>query len=219
MKIIEKFLKESGYGQFISSEDMFPIPADKVHNKTSEELYESVSFFFLVEGFLDVFYPDKNGKNHLLARVYPEDYQLGGIPKYFNVKYHSLNTYIASFSKNCLLYGIKKEKVEELFKTPKFLEFTFEKNFLYTSTIIRENYFRSIFTLEEYLAYILYTHSKEDSYTVVSYSQFAGLLKCDRTNLYRALSSLEDQGLVEKDGKTIRILSMEMLEEVFDEKL
>lgn len=219
MNKIENYLKESGYGTFISPEDLFRIPLEKFQNKSSSEINENGDFYFILEGSMDVFYPDKNGKNHLLARVYPQDYQLGGIPKYFKKKYHNLNDYIASFPKGTVLYGINSTKIEKLLKTPEFLEFVFEKSFHFTTHIVQENYFRSIFTLEEYLAYILYNHSTDNEYTVKSYSLFANLLKCDRTNLYRALSSLQEQEVVRKEGKTIQIVSQERLRYIFEEKL
>ena len=219
MNKIESYLTESGYADFLSPEDLFEIPLERFHNKSSSEINENGDFYFIIEGTLDVFYPDKNGKNHLMARVYPQDYQLGGIPKYFKKKYHNLNDYVASFSKGATLYGIDRNKIETLLKTPDFLEFIFEKYFNYSSHIVQENYFRSIFTLEEYLAYILYHHSTDNEYMVKSYSLFANLLKCDRTNLYRALSSLQEQGIVRKEGKTIQIVSQEKLRYIFEEKL
>lgn len=218
MNNIQNYLKESGYGRFLSSEDLFPVSLEKFQNKTSQEIFDGIDFFFVIEGSMDIFFPDKNGKNHLLARVYANDYQLGGIPKYFSLKYHNLNHYIAAMSKDAAVYGIKNEVMKVLMKTPEFLDFTFEKQLFYTSDILRENYFRSIFSLEEYLAYILYKHSTDSCYTVENYSSFASLLKCDRTNLYRVIASLEDQGLIKKDGKTINIISMKDLEDVFDEK-
>jgi DNA-binding MarR family transcriptional regulator len=219
MNKIENYLMESGYGAFLSPEDLFEIPLERFQNKSSSEINENGDFYFIIQGALDVFYPDKDGKNHLLTRVYPQDYQLGGIPKYFKRKYHNLNDYVASFSKESILYGINKDKVETLLKTPEFLEFTFEKFFNYSSHVVQENYFKSIFTLEEYLAYILYNHSTENKYTVRSYSLFANLLKCDRTNLYRALSSLQEQGVVRKEGKTIQVICEEKLRYIFEEKL
>ena len=219
MNKIENYLKESGYGDFLTLEDLFSIPLERFQNKSSSEINENEDFYFILHGSLDVFYPDKNGKNHLIARVYPQDYQLGGIPKYFKKKYHNLNDYVASFSKGTTLYGINRDKIEKLLKTPEFLEFVFEKFFHYSSHVVQENYFKSIFTLEEYLAYILYNHSTDNKYTVRSYSLFASLLKCDRTNLYRALSSLQKQGVVTKEGKTIQIVSLEKLKYIFEEKL
>lgn len=219
MNKIEFFLKESGYGRFISLQDLEEVSTDRFQNKSTAEITENENFFLLVEGSMDVFYPDKNGKNHLLGRIYPQDHQLGGIPKYFKKKYHNLNDYVISLSKDASIYGVHKKKIEKLLKTPEFLEFVFEKSFNFLSDVIQENYFRSIFTLEEYLAYIICYHSTDNQYTVKSFSLFANLLKCDRTNLYRALSSLEKQGVIEKDGKTIKIISQEELRYIFEEKL
>ncbi len=219
MNKIENYLKESGYGAFLSPEDLFKIPLERFQNKSSSEINENGDFYFIIHGTMDVFYPDKNGKNHLIARVYPHDYQLGGIPKYFKKKYHNLNDYVASFPKGTILYGINRDKIETLLKTPEFLEFVFEKFFYYSSHVVQENYFKSIFTLEEYLAYILYNHSTDNEYTVRSYSLFANLLKCDRTNLYRALSSLQKQGVIRKEGKTIQLICQEKLRYIFEEKL
>lgn len=216
---IKDYLKESGYGKFLSADDLFQLEREDFQNKTSFEINEERSFYLLIRGQMDIFYPDKNGKNHLLARVYSKDYTLGGLPKYFNKEYNSSHIYIASLSKDALLYQIKEKKVTELLKDRDFIETTFEKYYKLSSKIIQENYFRSIFTLEEYLAYILYNHSEDDKYTVTNYSLFSNLLKCDRTNLYRCLSSLESQELIEKDGKTIKILSHEGLKYLFDEKL
>lgn len=219
MNKVKNYLKKSGYDAFLSPDDLFEIPLERFQNRSSSEINENGDFYFIIQGSLDVFYPDKEGKNHLLTRVYPHDYQLGGIPKYFKKKYHNLNDYVASFSKESVLYGINRDKVEKLLKTPEFLEFVFEKFFNYSSHVVQENYFKSIFTLEEYLAYILYNHSTDNEYTVRSYSLFANLLKCDRTNFYRALSSLQEQGVVRKEGKTIRIICQEKLRYTFEEKL
>ena len=153
-----------------------------------------------------------------MARIYPEDYPLGGMPKYFNQKYNNTNNFIASLSKDARLYEIDSKKMTELLKSHEFLELIFEKYFTFSTQIIRENYFRSIFTLEEYLAYILYNHSKKGEYVVENYTTFANLSKCDRTNLYRSLTSLENAGLVKKYGKKIEILSMKDLKYLFEEK-
>ena len=65
MNKIENYLKDSGYDAFLSPGDLFPIPLEKFHNKSPSEINESEGFYFILEGSMDVFYPDKNGKNHL----------------------------------------------------------------------------------------------------------------------------------------------------------
>ena len=219
MITIKNYLKASGYDRFLSVDDLFQLKKEYFQDKTAFEINEEQNFYFLIGGQMDIFYPDKNGKNHLLARIYSNDYQLGGLPKHFNREYNSMYSYIISLSKDATLYQIKKQKMNELLKDRDFIEMAFEKYYNLSSKIVQENYFRSIFSLEEYLAYILYNHSEDDEYTVTNYSLFSNLLKCDRTNLYRCLGSLEQQKLIKKDGKTIKILSYEGLEYLFTEKL
>lgn len=216
---INDYLKESKYDRFLSVDDLFQLKKEDFQDKTAFEINEEQNFYFLIWGQMDIFYPDKNGKNHLLARVYSKDYQLGGLPKYFNREYNSMYSYIVSLSKDAILYQIKEKKMAELLKNSEFIKKVFEKYYNLSSKIVQENYFRSVFTLEEYLAYILYNHSEKNRYTVTNYSLFSNLLKCDRTNLYRCLSSLEDQELIKKDGKTISILSYDGLKYIFEEKL
>jgi len=145
MNNIENYLKESGYGKFLSPEDLFSLSLEKLQNKTSQEIFNNVDFYFVIEGSMDVFFPDKNGKNHLIARVYANDYQLGGLPKHFKSKYNNLNQYIASLSKDAAVYGIKNDVMKDLMKTSEFLDFTFEKQQSYTSDILRENYLEVYF--------------------------------------------------------------------------
>ena len=45
-----------------------------------------------------------------------------------------------------------------------------------------------------------------------SFSELAKILNLGRASLYRALGQLEEEGVIEKDGKEIRILSQKMLE-------
>lgn len=217
-KIIEEYLIKSGYDQFIGSDDLYPIAFEEVHNKSSMELSETGHFFLLIYGSADTFFPDKNGKNHLLARIYADDYQICGISKHFKKKYDSLDDYLISVNKGSLFYGIDRKKIEILLKNSSFLEFIFEKYMHFASRTMQENYLRNVFSLEEYLAYILYKHARKGFYKVTSYSLFSNLLKCDRTNLYRVISALETQGVLEKDGKVLKIKSMKKLKFIFEEK-
>lgn len=218
-KTIEKYLIKSGYDQFIDPSDLYPLAFEEIHNKSSVELSKSGNFFLLIYGSADTFFPDKKGKNHLLARIYADDYQIFGIPKYFKKKYNSLDDYLISVNKESVFYGINKAKIETLLKNVSFMEFIFEKYMHFASRTIQENYLRNVFSLEEYLAYILYNHAKEEIYKVSNYSLFSNLLKCDRTNLYRVISTLESQGVLEKNGKLLKIKSRKKLKFIFEEKL
>lgn len=215
-KIIEEYLLKSGYNKFINSNDLKPITVDKVHHKSSIEINDSIHFFFIIQGNMDVFFPDQEGKNHLMARVYANDYQLGGIIRYFKKKISPMDDYIFSLSKGSVCYGINQQKIDELLKNYSFVEFIFEKYIIFTSNILQENYLKSVFSLEEYLAYILYHHSIEGVYKVTNFSIFSNLLKCNRTSLYKILSNLKDKGILEKNGKFIKVISMEKLKLVFE---
>ncbi len=218
-KLLEKYLLKSGYGKFINTYDLYPIAFNKINNKTFIEVSEPVNIFLMIQGHMDIHFPDKHGKNHLLARVYTDDYQLGGTSKHFLQKDSSMGNYQISLSNNSICYGINKDKIKELFNDPSFLSFVFERHIRFTNQIMQENYLRNIFSIEEYVAYILYNHSREGVYEVNGYSLFANLLKCDRTTLYRVIVSLENRGILKKDDKILRINSMEQLKFIFDEKL
>lgn len=218
MEKIINYLIKSGYDQFIDPDDLYPIAFEEVHNKSSVELNEIGNFFLLIYGSADTFFPDKKGKNHLITRIYADDYQIFGIPKYFKKKYNSLDDYLISVNKNSVFYGIDQKKIEVLLKDVSFMEFIFEKYMHFASRTMQENYLRNVFSLEEYLAYILYNHARKGIYKVINYSLFSNLLKCDRTNLYRVISTLETQGVLEKDGKLLKIKSMEKLKFIFEEK-
>lgn len=129
-----------------------------------------------------------------------------------------MDNYQISLSKKSICYGINRQKIKELFNNISFMEFIFEKYMHFTSRTMQENYLRNIFSIEEYVAYILYNHAREGVYEVSGYSLFASLLKCDRTTLYRVITTLESQNILKKDGKVLRIKSMEKLKFIFDEK-
>ena len=218
-KLLEKYLLKSGYDKFLKADDLYPIAFNKVNNKSFIEISEPGNIFLVIQGNTDIYFPDKNGKNHLLARAYTDDYQLGGISKHFQKKDVSMDNYQISLSKNSICYGINKEKIKKLLNSISFIEFVFERHIRFTNRIIQENYLRNIFSVEEYVAYILYNHAREGIYEVNSYSLFANLLKCDRTTLYRVITALESRDILKKDGKVLRIKSMEKLKFIFDEKL
>jgi len=218
-KLLRKYLLKSGYGKFIDTDDLYSIDFNKVNNKSFVEISEPGDIFIMIQGHMDIYFPDKHGKNHLLARVYTDDYQLGGTSKHFLQKDSSMDNYQISLSSNSICYGINKKKIKILFNDPSFLSFIFERHIRFTNQIMQENYLRNIFSIEEYIAYILYNHAREGVYEVSGYSLFANLLKCDRTTLYRVIISLENRGILKKDDKLLRIHSMEQLKFIFDEKL
>lgn len=217
-KLVEKYLLKSGYDKFLKADDLYPIAFNKVNNKSFIEISEPGNIFLMIQGNMDIYFPDKNGKNHLLARAYTDDYQLGGLSKYFQKKDVSMDNYQISLSKKSICYGINRQKIKELFNNISFMEFIFEKYMHFTSRTMQENYLRNIFSIEEYVAYILYNHTREGVYEVSGYSLFASLLKCDRTTLYRVITTLESRNILKKDGKILRIKSMEKLKFIFDEK-
>lgn len=85
-KLVEKYLLKSGYDKFLKADDLYPIAFNKVNNKSFIEISEPGNIFLMIQGNMDIYFPDKNGKNHLLARAYTDDYQLGGLSKYFQKK-------------------------------------------------------------------------------------------------------------------------------------
>jgi len=215
-KLVKNYLITSGYCTFIDVEDLYPIPLEKLHNKSCKEIGERTDFFLMVAGSLDIHFPHRNGKNHIMARVYADDYQLGGLPEHFRIKHSYTENHLISLSDEAVCFGVNKTKMETLFNTPSFMTFIFERYMSFTSQIIQENYLRNVFSLDEYLAYILYKHTRGDTYEVINYSLFSSLLKCERTNLYRVIRSLEDQGILEKNGKTLKIKSLKKLKFIFD---
>ncbi len=218
MNKIESYLKQSGYNKFIKTEDLFKIDVKKMKGITFSELNDNIRFYILIEGYIDAYYPDKLGKSHLAGRIYSKDYQIGGLPGYFGRRYNNLNNYYISFSKNSLLYGINHEKMKYLIEDKDFLKFLLDKNIEFLSKVIQENYLRTVFNSEEYIAYILYHHSQDGQYIVENYFKFSNLVKCNRSTLYKVLSELEKDGIIEKNGKVIRIKSMEELKYIFEEK-
>lgn len=216
-KLLNNYLIKSGYDTFIDVEDLYPISFDKLHNKSCRKISERTHFFLMVLGSMDIYFPDRNGKNHLLARAYADDHQLGGLPGHFKKKHSCLEeNYLISLSGGAVCFGIKKEKITTLFNSSSFMAFVLERYMSFTTQIIQENYLRNVFSLEEYLAYILYKHAREDVYEVINYTLFSSLLKCERTNLYRVIQSLEKQGILEKNGKILKIKSLKKLKFIFD---
>lgn len=217
-KLLENYLLKSGYGRYIDTSDLYPMAFNRVNNKTFIEISEPGDIFLMLQGNMDIYFPDKNGKNHLLARVYRDDYQLGGISRYFQKEDASMDDYLISLSDNALCYGIDRKKMEILFEDPSFIALIFERHIGFTNQIMQENYLRNIFSIEEYIAYILYHHSRDGIYEVRAYSLLANLLKCDRTTLYRILISFEERGILKKDENILRIRSLKQLRYIFEEK-
>ncbi len=215
MNKLGRYLFESGFSDFISEKDIFYIDVKKMKHLRISELHNKLEYYLLVEGHFDIYYPDKLGKNHLVARIYPNDFKIGG----FISRYDFLNDYFVSFSKNIVLYSIKKSKIEELMEDNKFLRLILNRNLEHFPRLVEENYFRSVFTLEEFTAYIIYSHSKDGVYVVENYFTFASLLKCDRSSLYRILDSLENKNIIKKSGRIIEVISFDDLKEIYDGKL
>ncbi|GLI54771.1 hypothetical protein PM10SUCC1_02860 [Propionigenium maris DSM 9537] len=214
MNKLRKYLFESGFSEFIGEKDIFYVDVKKIKHLKIRELYEKLEYYLLVEGYFDIYYPDKLGKNHLVARIYPNDFKIGG----FLGGYDFLNDYFVTFSKNTMLYSIKKSKIEKLMENNKFLRLILKRNLEHFPRLVEENYFRSVLTLEEFIAYIIYSHSKDGIYVVENYFTFASLLKCDRSSLYRILDSLENKNIIKKNGKRIEIISFEDLKAIYKEK-
>lgn len=215
MNKLSNYIFESGFSDFINEKDVFYIDVKKIKHLKMSELYRELKYYLLVEGYFDIYYPDKLGKNHLVARIYPKDIKIGG----FLSRSDFLNNYFITFSKNIALYSIKKNKIEELMEDNKFLRLILNRNLEHFPRLVEENYFRSILTLEEFIAYIIYSHSADGVYVVENYFTFASLLKCDRSSLYRTLESLESKDIIKKNGKVIDVISFENLKEIYDEKL
>ncbi len=219
MDYLNNYLKESKYNQFFTDCDLKEVEREKLDLFDFEKLDKELKFYILMSGYLDLYYPDKNGKNHLVGRLYSKDYQINGILMYLKHEYDNLNNPLIKISKGARIAKIKEEKIKGLLSEPDFLKFVLARKLKYNERLVQENYYRSIFSIDEYLAYILIAHSENRKYFVDNYSNFAKLLKCNRTTLYRALDRLSSQNLIEKKGDIIEISSYENLRKLFDDYL
>lgn len=219
MNCLNNYLKESKYNQFFTQNDFEEIEKNKIDLFDYEKLDKELKFYILISGHLDFYYPDKNGKNHLVGRLYAKDYQINGILMYLKHEYNNLNNPLIKISKGARIAKINEEKIKFLLDKADFLKFVLARKLKYSERLIQENYYRSIFSIDEYLAYILVIHSEKNRYFVDNYSDFARLLKCNRTTLYRSLDRLISQKLIEKKEDMIEIISYENLRKLFDDYL
>lgn len=219
LKEVENYLEKSGYGEFLTIEDVFEVIFDEIDKENLIGYQNIKTFSLLIRGSADIFYPDKNGKNHIISRIYAKDYQILGMLKYISEGNLNFQDYYASFSKDSFLIKVKDERREELVKDPNFLYFMLKRMGCFSWKTAEENYLRNVFSLTEFLAFILYNYSENKIYKVSSFTYFASMLKCNRANLYRSLDALEMIGLIEKDEKQIKIKSMEGLKRIFEEKI
>lgn len=219
MNYLNNYLKESKYNQFFTQNDFEEIEKNKIDLFDYEKLDKELKFYILISGYLDLYYPDKNGKNHLVGRLYAKDFQINGILMYLKHEYNNLNNPLIKISKGARIAKINEEKIKFLLDKADFLKFVLARKLKYNERLVQENYYRSIFSIDEYLAYILVIHSENKKYFVDNYSNFAKLLKCNRTTLYRAFDRLIENKLIEKKGDMIEIISYENLRKLFDDYL
>lgn len=210
MKIkLKKLLSESGYGGYITQEDLSYTPGSSCLDTDT---------FLLLEGHLDVTLESEGGNKVILERVHPSDHQIGGIHK-DNFLDLDIQNRCYSFSKNSKVLTLSEDVVERLQQNHEFIQMTYEKNFSYFMKKLRENRLRHSMNVEEFISYYISSYSVDDIYYVGSYSSLAQILKCDRANLYRGISSLEKKGIIEKTKKELIIRDHPELKKIFRDKL
>lgn len=218
-KLVEDYLVVSGYSEFIGLEDMILENSRRFRSGELMNFPRNNNINLMCRGYCDVYYPDKYGKNHLITRIYSSDYQFMGIISYHFDGDTGYEDYFVSYSKDSIVLKVKDESVKRLIENPKFLYLLLKRAGHQGWKAAQENYLRNVFSFIEFLAYILYNYSSDDVFKVDSYTTLASLLKCNRTNLYRALDELESMGLIEKTRNSIKVKSLEGLKYLYEEKI
>ena len=209
-KKVSSFLRESGYNQFFDYRDLTPVSHFSI-KKEDSPFYNNL--YILIEGYMDIKNTSSSENAIHLERIYPEDFQIAGLPQSFNS-----TCYTIDFSDNSVIFMLDGDCSQRLFRRKKFMEVSFKNSHLFFTRKLIENNLRSIMTVEEYLAYYLFSYAENSAYYVGNYTLFSRVIKCDRANLYRALASLEKKGLIHKSEKDISVLDLHSLRKIYSLK-
>ena len=175
--------------------------------------------YILEEGEVELIYLNKEGDKYIAAKAYPKDeIIIGSINRIArNVLAANEDEFSLLVRKGSTLIRLPSSKVKDLFETSQtFLKFSMEKDYMFFIKVLKLNLLRSAYSLDKFLAYIIYNYSNDNKYIINSVQDLSHLIKCDRTNLHTVIKKLESLKLIEKKGKTILILNKKGLFEFFD---
>jgi len=169
-------------------------------------------FYFFVEGKLKVYTFQENGRSLLLS-FYTKFDSIGEVELFKDLKVTNPVDAIAESYLLSLPIEILREKA---FDYPPFLRYIVRSIIDKLNDLSTQSSFNLLYPLKNRLASFLWMHNTKEKEIILndSFKEIAEYLGTTYRHLHRALKELEDDGLIKRNRRIIRIESIDKMKEL-----